>query len=249
MAGVEPGPPKPLLTLQGYRYSQPPVILRILTAFDKVQGCWYAMNPSHKLIIGLTGGIGSGKSAAAARFGQAHGIHVVAADIKSRVVVETGRPALHQIVDRFGDAVLQADGSLNRAALRERVFEDADERRWLEQLLHPLIREEIIVDLASAESPYALLVSPLLVESGQYRMTERVLVVDVPEELQIARTTARDNVPEQQVRAILQAQAQREERLRHAHDVITNDQDLAALHAQVDALHQRYLNLARGARA
>lgn len=204
------------------------------------------MHPSYKLIIGLTGGIGSGKSAAAARFEQVHGIHVVDADIKSRVVVEPGRPALQQIVDRFGDAVLQEDGSLNRAVLRERVFQQADERRWLEQLLHPLIREEIVTDLASARSPYALLVSPLLVESGQYQMTRRVLVVDVPEALQIARTTARDNVPEAQVRAILQAQAQREERLRHAHDVISNDRDLAALHAQVDALHQQYLALARG---
>lgn len=207
------------------------------------------MNSPNKLIIGLTGGIGSGKSAAATRFEQAHGIHVVDADIKSRVVVEPGRPALASIVDRFGDAVLQADGSLNRAVLRERVFQHPDERQWLEQLLHPLIRDEIVADLASAASPYALLVSPLLVESGQHRMTQRVLVVDVPEALQIARTTARDNVPEQQVRAILQAQAQREERLRHAHDVISNDQDLAALHAQVDALHQRYLDLARGAQA
>ena len=207
------------------------------------------MTPSYKLIIGLTGGIGSGKSAAAARFEQAHGIHVVDADIKSRVVVEPGRPALQRIVDRFGDAVLQSDGTLNRAALRERVFQLPDERRWLEQLLHPLIRDEIVADLASAQSPYSLLVSPLLVESGQYQMTQRILVVDVPEALQIARTTARDQVPEQQVQAIMQAQARREERLRHAHDVITNDQDLAALHAQVDALHQRYLNLARGAQA
>lgn len=207
------------------------------------------MTSSNTFIIGLTGGIGSGKSAAAARFAEAHGIHVVDADIKSRVVVEPGRPALHQIVDRFGDAVLQQDGSLNRAVLRERVFQDPDERRWLEQLLHPLIREEIVSDLASADSPYALLVSPLLVESGQYQMTRRILVVDVPEALQIARTTLRDKVPEEQVKAILQAQAKREERLRHADDVITNDRDLAALHQQVDQLHQYYLTLTTGARS
>lgn len=207
------------------------------------------MTSSNTFIIGLTGGIGSGKSAAAARFAEAHGIHVVDADIKSRVVVEPGRPALHQIVDRFGDAVLQQDGSLNRAVLRERVFQEPDERRWLEQLLHPLIREEIVSDLASADSPYALLVSPLLVESGQYQMTRRVLVVDVPEALQIARTTLRDKVPEEQVRAILQVQAKREERLRHADDVITNDHDLAALHQQVDQLHQYYLTLTTGARS
>lgn len=201
------------------------------------------------MIIGLTGGIGSGKSAAADRFAQAHGIHVVDADLKSRVVVEPGRPALGQIVDRFGEAILLDSGELNRAALREKVFAEPSERRWLEALLHPLIREEITSDLSRAESPYALLVSPLLVESGQHQMTQRILVVDVPEALQIARTAQRDQVPETQVRAIMQAQAQREERLRHAHDVISNDRDLAALHAQVDALHQRYLALTQGAHA
>lgn len=201
------------------------------------------------MIIGLTGGIGSGKSAAADRFAQAHGIHVVDADLKSRVVVEPGRTALGQIVDRFGEAILLDSGELNRAALREKVFAEPAERRWLEALLHPLIREEITSDLSRAESPYALLVSPLLVESGQHQMTQRILVVDVPEALQIARTAQRDQVPETQVRAIMQAQAQREERLRHAHDVISNDRDLAALHAQVDALHQRYLALTQGAHA
>lgn len=199
-------------------------------------------------IIGLTGGIGSGKSAAALRFEQAHGVHVVDADVKSRVVVEPGRPALQRIVDRFGDAVLLDDGSLNRAALRERVFQEPAERQWLEQLLHPLIRDEIVSDLAAAKSPYALLVSPLLVESGQLQMTQRLLVVDVPEALQIARTTLRDQVPAKQVEAIMQAQAQREERLRHADDVIRNDRDLAALYEQVDKLHQYYLELTTGAK-
>ena len=146
-------------------------------------------------------------------------------------------------IDRFGDAILLEDGNLNRAALRERVFAEPQERQWLEQLLHPLIREEIMTDLQSARSPYALLVSPLLVESGQNSLTKRIIVVDVPEAMHLARTVQRDAVPEAQVRAIMQAQAQREERLRHAHDVLTNDSDLAALHAQVDALHQRYLKL------
>jgi dephospho-CoA kinase len=195
------------------------------------------------MIIGLTGGIGSGKTAAANRFAAAHGIHVVDADQKSRVVVEPGRPALAHIVDRFGDAMLLDDGTLNRAALRETVFAEPEQRQWLEQLLHPLIRDEIITDLHSATSPYALLVSPLLVESGQNSLTSRVIVVDVPETMQLARTVQRDAVPEAQVRAIMQAQAQREERLRHAHDVLTNDSDLAALHAQVDALHTRYMQL------
>lgn len=195
------------------------------------------------MIIGLTGGIGSGKTAAANRFAAAHGIHVVDADQKSRVVVEPGRPALAHIVDRFGDAMLLDDGTLNRAALRETVFAAPEQRQWLEQLLHPLIRNEIITDLHSATSPYALLVSPLLVESGQNSLTNRVIVVDVPETMQLARTVQRDAVPEAQVRAIMQAQAQREERLRHAHDVLTNDSDLAALYAQVDALHTRYMQL------
>ncbi|WP_394239987.1 dephospho-CoA kinase [Halopseudomonas laoshanensis] len=199
------------------------------------------------MIIGLTGGIGSGKTAAADRFASAHGIHVVDADLKSRVVVEPGRPALQHIVDRFGSDILLENGSLNRAALRERVFQDVDQRLWLETLLHPLIREEIISDLASATSPYALLVSPLLVESGQHAMTERIIVVDVPEATQILRTSQRDGVPEAQIKAIMQAQAKREDRLRHAHDIILNDQDLATLHAQVDALHERYLAMTTGA--
>jgi len=198
------------------------------------------------MIIGLTGGIGSGKSAVSLRFAVKHGIHVVDADLKSRVVVEPGRPALQAIVDRFGDAVVQSSGELDRAALRERVFREPQERLWLEGLLHPLIREEIVTDLATATSPYALLVSPLLVESGQHRMTDRVLVVDVSEETQLMRTALRDNVPEQQIKAIMQAQASREERLKHAHDIVSNDQDLAALHKQVDALHQQYLKLATG---
>mgnify|MGYP003624188812 FL=1 len=199
------------------------------------------------MIIGLTGGIGSGKSAAADRFATAHGIHVVDADLKSRVVVEPGRPALQHIVDRFGSDILLENGSLNRAALRQRVFQDVAQRLWLEALLHPLIREEITSDLASATSPYALLVSPLLVESGQHAMTERIIVVDVPEATQILRTSQRDGVPEAQIKAIMQAQAKREDRLRHAHDIILNDQDLATLHAQVDALHERYLVMTTGA--
>jgi dephospho-CoA kinase len=199
------------------------------------------------MIIGLTGGIGSGKSAAADRFALAHGIHIVDADQKSRVVVEPGSPALTAIVDRFGDAVLLPDGSLNRPALREQIFRVSDHRLWLEQLLHPLIGEAIRDDLATARSPYALLVSPLLIESGQYRMVQRILVVDVPESLQMARTTSRDGVSEEQVRAIMEAQARRDDRLRHADDVLTNHGSLDQLHHQVDALHHRYLALLNGA--
>lgn len=190
-------------------------------------------------ILGLTGGIGSGKTAAANHFASL-GIHVVDADQAARWVVEPGRPALQQIVEHFGSGVLH-EGALNRAALRERIFLDPSERVWLEQLLHPLIRAEVAAHLAKAESPYAILVSPLLVESGQYRQVDRVLVVDVPEALQVERTVGRDRASEEQVRAILKVQASREERLRHADDVLLNDRDLAWLQAEVERLHRFYL--------
>lgn len=196
-------------------------------------------------ILGLTGGIGSGKSAVAEQFASL-GVHTVDADQAARWVVEPGRPALLQIAQHFGDGVLLPTGELNRAALRERIFADPAERQWLERLLHPLIRSEIADHLARADSPYAIMVSPLLIESGQYRTVDRVLVVDVPEVLQIARTVARDQASEEQVRAILKVQAAREERLRHADDVLVNDRDLSWLRSEVERLHHFYLQLIGG---
>jgi len=196
-------------------------------------------------VLGLTGGIGSGKSAAAERFA-ALGMHVVDADQAARWVVETGRPALAELATHFGAAILQADGSLDRAALRQRIFADAQERRWVEALLHPLIGNEIAESLAGATSPYAVFVSPLMIESGQSRLAKRLLVIDVPEEVQILRTLNRDNTSLEQVQAILKAQATREKRLSHADDVIVNDRDLASLHAEVDRLHHFYLTLPGG---
>lgn len=196
-------------------------------------------------ILGLTGGIGSGKSAAAQHFIDL-GVHLVDADHAARWVVEPGRPALASIVERFGEQVLQADGSLDRAALRARVFKDAEQRRWLEGLLHPLIFAEINQYLARAESPYAILVSPLLVESGQHHMTQRVLVIDAPEQLQVERSLTRDGGTEEQIRAILKAQASREERLRHADDVLLNDRDLTWLRSEIERLHHFYLTLKGG---
>ncbi len=200
---------------------------------------------AHPWILGLTGGIGSGKSAAAEHFA-ALGVHVVDADHAARWVVEPGRPALSQIAEHFGEQVLQADGQLNRGALRALIFSDPEQRRWLEALLHPLIREEIGDNLAQAQSPYAILVSPLLIESGQYTTTQRVLVIDVPQALQIQRTLKRDNTSEEQVHAILKVQASREDRLRHADDVLTNDRDLEALKTEVERLHDFYLTLRGG---
>lgn len=196
-------------------------------------------------ILGLTGGIGSGKSAAAERFVEL-GVHLVDADQAARWVVEPGRPALASIVERFGPGVLLGDGQLDRAALRQLIFADPVQRKWLEQLLHPLIGQEIFSYLAKAESPYAVYVSPLLIESGQYRKVQRVLVIDVPEAVQVARTLARDNTSAEQVQAILKAQLRRDERLAHADDVLVNDGDLAALHGQIDRLHDFYLTLRGG---
>ncbi|WP_282343023.1 MULTISPECIES: dephospho-CoA kinase [Pseudomonas] len=196
-------------------------------------------------ILGLTGGIGSGKSAVAEHFVDL-GVHLIDADHVARWVVEPGRPALARIAEHFGPTVLQADGTLDRGALRSRVFQDAEQRRWLESLLHPLIGEEIVSYLAQAKSPYAILVSPLLIESGQHRLTQRVLVVDAPEQLQLQRTMSRDKASEEQVRAILQAQAHREERLRHADDVLINDRDLPWLRSEVERLHHFYLTLRGG---
>ena len=196
-------------------------------------------------ILGLTGGIGSGKSAAAERFVEL-GVHLVDADQAARWVVEPGRPALASIVERFGAGVLQADGQLDRGALRQLIFADPSQRQWLEQLLHPLIGQEIFSYLAKAESPYAVFVSPLMIESGQYQRTQRLLVIDAPQALQIERTLQRDQTSPEQVQAILKAQTSREERLRHAHDVIVNDRDLAWLHSEVDRLHHFYLTLRGG---
>lgn len=196
-------------------------------------------------VLGLTGGIASGKSAAAQRFAEL-GVHVVDADQASRWVVEPGRPALAALVERYGEGLLQADGSLDRGALRKVIFEDAQERRWVEALLHPLIAEEIAQSLASATSPYAVFVSPLMVESGQYRITQRLLVVDAPEAVRVARTLLRDYTTPEQVQAILKAQASREQRLALADDVLVNDRDLAWLHSEVERLHTFYLTLRGG---
>lgn len=194
-------------------------------------------------IVGLTGGIGSGKSAAADRF-RSLGITVVDADVCARVVVEPHKPALTAIAEHFGQDIIQTDGTLDRAALRQKIFANETERKWLEALLHPLIFEEIWAQLQSAQSPYAILESPLLVEAGQQVICQRTLVIDAPEAVQLARATARDGNSTEQIKAIMAAQASREQRLTKANDIITNDGDLAHLHAQVDALHQQYLILA-----
>jgi dephospho-CoA kinase len=201
-----------------------------------------------RLTIGLTGGIGSGKSAAADRFAD-HGIDIVDADLASRAVVEPGQPALAEIAAHFGADILQTDGGLDRAKLRHTVFASVPERKWLQALLHPLINDYIRHHLDTAQSAYAILVNPLLIETRQNAWCDRVLVVDVPRDLQIDRTMARDANSREQVERILDAQLSRSDRVAHADDVITNDLELSHLHRQVDELHSVYLELCQKQRA
>lgn len=198
-----------------------------------------AANP---FVIGVTGGIGSGKTAATDAF-IALGINVVDADLMSREVVKPGKPALAAIAEHFGQNILQADGWLDRKALREVIFHDASEKKWLESLLHPLIRQEIITRLQSSESPYTLLSSPLLLETDQHKLCNRVLLIDAPEALQLQRTLERDHSSADTVRAIMASQFSRQQRLDMADDVIVNDTDLASLHNAVLTMHEKYLEL------
>ncbi|TVP57488.1 MAG: dephospho-CoA kinase [Halomonadaceae bacterium] len=195
------------------------------------------------LVIGLTGGIGSGKSSVASLFRQ-QGIVTVDADDVAREVVLPGEPALEEIRQHFGDGVIQGDGTLDRGALRQLVFADQQQRQWLEQLLHPLIGQRISEHLLKARSPYALLVSPLLLETDQHRRCQRITVVDVPESVQIERTMQRDNNSEEQVQRIIAAQMDRQKRLAAADDVIDNNQDITLVARQVEQLHQHYVQLA-----
>lgn len=194
-------------------------------------------------IVGLTGGIGSGKSAVAALFRRL-GIKVVDADIAGRKVVEPGMPALAAIAAHFGQSLLLANGSLNRAALREIVFKNSDERQWLEQLLHPEIADWIVRELDSASSPYAILESPLLLETTQHQLVDHTLVVDVTEEMQVARASARDGNTPEQIKAIMATQLPRQARQAKADDLIDNSGSLTDLAGPVQALHEKFLGLA-----
>ena len=195
-------------------------------------------------VIGVSGGIGSGKTAVTDHF-KTLGVDVIDADIAARTVVEKGKPALLRIQEYFGEHVILASGELDRAALREIIFKNEYHRKWLEALTHPLIRNEIINGLQNAKSPYVILASPLLIESGQYKLVNRTLIVDVSEETQITRTCERDNNDPEQVQAIIKAQLSRNERLKHADDIIDNEGNLATLIEQVNNIHQRYLEMSK----
>lgn len=196
-----------------------------------------------QIIIGLTGGIGSGKTTVSNYFKE-KGITIVDADVIAREVVEPGSPGLKAIVEYFGEAVTDEQGSLNRALLRERVFNNNHEKEWLNNLLHPMIREEMQKQCREASSSYVILSVPLLIENKLNTMVDRVLVVDCSEELQLHRAAGRDEVSREQIKRIMQSQCSREERLAFANEIIDNEQDLAIVSSQVDELHRKYLQIA-----
>lgn len=196
------------------------------------------------LVIGLTGGIGSGKTAVSDGFAQ-RGVPIIDTDVLAREVVQPGQPALQEIVDAFGNACVDNQGALDRGYLRKTVFTNPDSRHRLETILHPRIRQLMQARIAELTAPYCMVVVPLLTETGMTHWFHRILVVDVPEAVQIQRVMARDNVDETHARHILSAQASREKRLAIADDVIDNTGDRETLDDKVDILHHTYLTLAQ----
>jgi dephospho-CoA kinase len=197
---------------------------------------------NNKFVVGLTGGIGSGKSAATALF-EKHKIDIIDADQVARDVVEIGSEGLAKIAEHFGNDILLENGALNRAALREQVFNNESEKQWLNSLLHPLIRQKMLSLIAVSNSPYCILSVPLLVENKLTVMCDKVVVVDCPEAMQLSRAMQRDGSTEQTIKNIMASQADRDTRLAAADFVLDNSSSLAHLAQQVDELHQTLLPL------
>lgn len=198
--------------------------------------------PQQPFVVGLTGGIGSGKSAATTYF-EKLGIDIVDADEVARDVVAPGSEGLKEIVNRFGNSILLEDGNLNRAALREKVFSDINEKNWLNNLLHPLIRLRMQHLISESTSPYCILSVPLLVENKLTEMCNYVVVVDCPETMQLERALKRDGSTEETIRNIMASQATRNERIEAADTVLDNSTTLSALSAQIADLHNTLLAL------
>lgn len=195
-------------------------------------------------IIGLTGGIGSGKTTVANMFA-ALGVDIIDADIIARDVVQKGSPALCSIHKHFGADFIQTDGELNRPLLRQKIFSNTDDKLWLNELLHPLIRQQIVIQATDSLSPYCIIVAPLLIENNLTSLVSRVLVIDVKESTQLTRTATRDNNAKDQVQAIINSQSSRHVRQAHADDLLNNDDcAIENLKKSVTALHQNYLILA-----
>ncbi|OGT47236.1 MAG: dephospho-CoA kinase [Gammaproteobacteria bacterium RIFCSPHIGHO2_12_FULL_41_20] len=195
-------------------------------------------------VVGLTGGIGSGKSTVARLFAK-HGITIIDADEIARQLTAPDQPALQQIVAHFGNAILLEDGSLNRYKLRRIIFDNTENRSWLEQLLHPLIRKQMQQRIQAATSAYCIAMIPLLLESTPNPLIQRILVVDTPEEYQIQRVQKRDQSPPTEIASIVKTQINREKRLAAADDVITNQGSANDLIPQVEKLHQLYIKLSK----
>ncbi len=194
-------------------------------------------------VVGLTGGIGCGKSAASQCFSDL-GVHVVDTDVIARTITQSNGQAINAIKDAFGDTYLTEEGSLDREKMRELVFSDDDARSRLEKILHPIILNETMRQIGQARSSYVIVVVPLLFETKDYdHIVQRILVIDCDEQQQISRTMARSNLSEPQVKAIMTAQIARKERLRKADDVIANNRGLDYLRAQVVDLHRKYLSI------
>ncbi|MBW8055394.1 MAG: dephospho-CoA kinase [Acidiferrobacterales bacterium] len=196
------------------------------------------------LRIGLTGGIGSGKSSAAAMFAR-RGVPVIDADEIAKQLVAPGQPAYERIIQRFGKEFVDADGFIDRGRLRRHVFDDPASRRELEAILHPRVRQQIQRQLRALRAPYCVIVIPLIFEANQQDLVDRILVIDAAEDTQVQRVAARSSLADDEIRKIIAAQIGRNVRLRQAHDVITNEGELEQLEERVDAFHTRYLDLAR----
>jgi dephospho-CoA kinase len=204
-------------------------------------------------VVGISGGIGSGKTTVTDLFAT-YGVEIIDADVIAREVVEPGTPALKSIVDKFGQSVLDYSsgvslGTLDRAKLRTLVFSDSETKSWLNKLLHPAIRQQMLLQTRQAKSAYCLLSVPLLVENKLYEQVDRVVIVDVDEQTQLHRTLLRDKTNEQQIRTIMNAQATRSQRLSVADDIVDNKGKTVDLVNQVTRLHKKYLQLAKQSRA
>jgi len=191
-------------------------------------------------VLGLTGGIGSGKSAVSAIFEEL-GIQVVDADIVAREVVEPGSVGLTKITAHFGDEILTSNGTLDRAKLRAIIFADESQKQWLNNLLHPLIRESMLSQLKQATSNYVILVAPLLFENGLEKYCNHTLLIDVPVDVQITRTTARDNVSVELAKQIIASQMSRADKQQKAGDILDNNRPLEEVKTDVQKLHEKYL--------
>lgn len=199
---------------------------------------------NRRLILGLTGGIGTGKSSVAAEFKNL-GICIVNADEGSRAVVEPGKPALSKIASQFGDQIILSDGSLDRAALREIIFNNANKKQWLEELLHPIIRDWIVEHLNDSDSPYVILESPLLLETDQHELVDITLLIDLPMELQLERAGARDANNSKQIQRIIDSQMSREQKISKADWIFDNSGEKAMISLRVNQLHEKFLALAQ----